>query len=253
MWYAGHDGAVSRVLGADQRRDGGWVRSGVSVDAGLAGSTDSAGIDAPSVVRIAAGFVMAYAGSDGTTARVHLATSEDGHGWRPLGPFRAPGGRDTTGSPCLVEAEGQLRMFYAGPGPGRGGRSAVFGASSSDGARWRDAGPVLEPGDDDGDEGVSDPWVVAFEDGFLMLFVRAADGDRGPSIGMATSPDGHAWSRHPGQLDLARHHHDAGVISGPSAFALGGRHLRVWYAAGDEGDSSGYCRLWSADLVGAVA
>jgi predicted GH43/DUF377 family glycosyl hydrolase len=247
MWYSGHDGSTSRVLGAEQRRDSGWVRSGVSVDAGLAGWTDSAGIDAPSVVRLPAGFVMAYVGSDGKTARVHLATSDDGRSWRPSGPFRAPDGRDATGSPCLVAAGGSLQIFYASPGSG--GRSAVFGATSSDGASWRDAGPVLES--QASDHGVSDPWVVTFEEGLLMLFVRGRE-DRGFSVGVATSCDGRAWSRHPALVDLARRHHDGGVISGPSALHLGGRHLRVWYAAETEGDTTGYCRLWSADLVGAV-
>jgi hypothetical protein len=247
MWYGGHDGSISRILGAEQRRDSGWVRSGVSVDAGLAGSTDGAGIDAPSVVRWPAGFVMAYVGSDGCTERVHLAISDDGSDWRPLGPFTAPGGREATGSPCLVAVEGQLWLFYAAPG--RGGRSAVFGSTSSDGTVWRDVGPVLGP--DAGEQGVSDPWVVGLEEGLLMLFVGGGD-DGDSSVGLATSFDGRAWSRQPAFVDLARRHHDGGAISGPSALHMGGRHLRVWYAAGNEGDSTGSCRLWSADLVGAL-
>lgn len=253
MWYGGHDGSISRVLGAEQRRDSGWVRSGVSVEAGLAGPTDRAGIDAPSVVRMPSGFVMAYAGSNGTTARVHLATSHDGRAWRPSGPFRAPDGRDATGHPCLVASDGLLWLYYTGPDSG--GRSAVLAATSSDGTTWQHAGPVLEadPSEsgENGENGVWDPWVVTFEEGLLMLFVRGGDDD-GSSIGLATSFDGRAWSRHPTPVDLAHRHHDAGVISGPSAYHMGGRHLRVWYAAGKEGDTTGQCRLWSAELVGAV-
>ena len=247
MWYGGHDGSISRVLSAVQRRNGGWVRSGVSVDAGLAGSTDIDGVDAPSVVRLPAGLVMAYVGSDGTATRVHLATSDDGHRWRPSGPFRVPGGRDAIGSTCLIEAEGLLWLFYASPG--RGGRPTVFGATSSDGTAWRDVGPVLEP--DANEHGVSEPWVVVRDESLLMLFVLGA-ADGGSSIGLATSFDGRRWSRRPMPLDLARRHHDAGVISGPSGLHLGGEHLRVWYAAGNEGDTAGDCRLWSAELVGVV-
>jgi hypothetical protein len=85
-----------------------------------------------------------------------------------------------------------------------------------------------------------------------MLFVR--DGvDGGSSIGLATSSDGRAWSRRPEPLDLARRHHDAGVIGGPSALNMGGQHLRVWYAAENEGDTAGDCRLWSAEVIGALS
>lgn len=249
MWYGGHDGSTGRVLSAEQRRNEGWARSGVSVEAGLAGSTDSAGVGAPSVIRRTAGFVMAYAGSDGTTTQPHLATSDDGRAWKPAGPFSAPGGRSASaGSSNLIEAEGQLWLFYVSEGSGD--RPAVFGATSpsSDGTTWQDMGPVLEPQADE--QGLSDPWVVVRETGFLMLFVGDGTGDE-PSIGIATSSDGRAWSRHPLPLDLARRHHDAGTISGPSAYDLGGRHLRLWYAAGDEGATTGKCRLWSVDLAGA--
>jgi hypothetical protein len=190
---------------------------------------------------------MAYAGSDGTATRVHLATSDDGHRWRPSGPFRVPGGREAIGGPSLVEAEGHLWLFYASPG--KGGRLTVFGATSPDGAAWRDVGPVLEPSASD--EGVSEPWVVARDEGLLMLFVRGA-AEGGSSIGLATSFDGRGWSRHPAALDLARRHHDGGEIGGPSALLLGGQHLRVWYAAANEGETTGDCRLWSADLVGVL-
>lgn len=247
MWYGGHDGSISRVLGAEQQRNGGWVRSGVSVDAGLAGSTDLDGVDAPSVVRVPAGLLMAYVGSEGTARRVHLATSDDGYRWRPSGLFAAPGDREAVGSACLIGGEGRLWLFYASPGSD--GRLAVFGATSSEGTVWRDVGPVLEP--DVSEQGVSEPWVVVRDESLLMLFVLGA-ADGGSSIGLASSPDGERWSRRPANLDLARRHHDAGVISGPSALHLGGEHLRVWYAAGNEGDTAGDCRLWSAELVGAV-
>jgi predicted GH43/DUF377 family glycosyl hydrolase len=245
MWYGGHDGSTGRVLTAEQRRNEGWARSGVSIEAGLAGSTDRAGVGAPSVIHWPAGFVMAYAGTGSKTTQPHLATSDDGRVWKPLGPFSAPGDR-TAGSHNLIETEGQLRMFYVSEGSD--GRPAVFEATSADGTIWQDAGPVLEPEPDE--QGLSDPWVVVRETGFLMLFVGDRTDDE-PSIGLATSSDGQVWARHPLPLDLGRRHHDAGVISGPSAYDLGGRHLRVWYAAGAEGTTTGECRLWSVDLAGA--
>jgi hypothetical protein len=252
MWYAGHDGSTSRVLSAEQRRSEGWARSGVSIGAGLAGSTDSAGVDAPSVVRRPTGFVMAYMGSNGKKTRPHLATSDDGFTWRPSGLVDAAGGR-TVGSPCLVVTGEQLWLFHAGESSGASGeRPAIFGATSSDGSAWNDVGPVLEA--DPGERALSDPWVVLREAGLLMLFVsEPEDPDQEPSIGLAMSSDGRTWSRHPEPLDLARRHHDAGVISGPSGYDLGGRHVRIWYSARTEGDTTGECRLWSADLAGAPA
>jgi predicted GH43/DUF377 family glycosyl hydrolase len=243
MWYGGHDGSVSRVLAAEQRPRDGWTRLGVSVDTGLAGPSDAGGTDAPSVVRTPTGFVMAYVGSDGAATRVHLARSVDGTGWQSCGAFRAPGGQDATATPCLVWAKGRLWLYYTGRD--EGGRASVFAATSTDGADWSDAGLVFGPPGDD--HGVSDPWIVADDDEFLMLYLRA--GERHPSVSLATSTDGMAWSpRAP--LDLGRRHHDAGSIGGPSAMRLPGGPLRVWYAAANEGDTSGGCRLWSADVTG---
>ncbi len=248
MWYGGHDGSTSRVLTAEQRPRDGWTRLGVSVDPGLAGSSDAGGIDAPSVVRTPAGFVMAYSGSDGTAAQVHLAVSDDGDQWRPCGPFRSPGGRDATATPCLVWAEGQLWLYYAGPG--EDGRTSVFAAASRGGAAWRDVGLVLGPCDDE--QSVSEPWVVAGDGALLMLYVRRDVGQH-PLVGLAASSDGRTWSRRAATFDLARRHHDAGPIGGPSALQIRGGPLRIWYAAADEGDTSGGCRLWSADVTGRVA
>jgi len=257
MWYSGHDGATNRILSAEQRPRDGWTRRGVSFEAGLAGTSDGAGVDAPSVVRTADGFLMAYAGSDGTATRVHLAASTDGDRWRPSGPFPGAGASngggggdgadDATGSPSLLVLDDQLWLYYSRRLDD--GRTVVVAAKSTDGTTWQTVGQVL--GSHDGAGNVSEPWVVARDDDLLMLFVERHD-DRSRTIGLATSLDGLAWTRLPLPLDLARRHHDAGVISGPSALQLRGGRLNVWYAAGEEGDTDGGCRLWATEITGRI-
>jgi hypothetical protein len=248
MWYGGHDGSTARILAAEQFARYGWTRLGASIDPGFAGSTDAAGVGGPSVVHTAAGYLMAYAGSDGSTTRVHLATSVDGDTWHPEGPVLLEKRPVIGTSPCLVAAPDRLWLYYATHGDDR--RTAIHAATSVDGGagRWHHAGSVLDP---DGTEGsVSEPWVVAGERDLLMFFV-ARDDDSGCAVlGVATSGDGVTWARRPSPLDFGRRHHDGGSIGGPSALRFRGGRLRLWYAAGDEGDEAGHCRLWSTDLNG---
>jgi hypothetical protein len=250
MWYAGHDGSTARVLAAEQFARYGWTRLGASIDPGFAGATDAAGVGAPSVIHTGAGYLMAYAGSDGTETRVHLATSDDGQTWHPGGPFVLGERHVTATSPCLVAAPDRLWLYYA-VGDDQG--TAIHAATSAVGGacQWHHVGSVLEP--DSSERGVSEPWVVAGEGGLLMFFVARSFGDGGgcgAAVGVATSADGVTWARRPTPLDFGRRHHDGGSIGGPSALRFRGGRLRLWYAAGVEGDEAGQCRLWSTDLNG---
>jgi predicted GH43/DUF377 family glycosyl hydrolase len=245
MWYAGHDGSIARILAAEQRPRDNWRRLGPSVEPGLAGATDAAGVHSPSVVRRDDGYLMVYAGSDGTTTRLHLAASDDGRQWRSGGVLPAPSGHEAATAPCLITALDRLWLYYVGAG--EDGRATVFAATTADGASWDDAGPVLAADGDD--EVVSDPWVVVGEGGFVMFLV-GRDPDGGTAVQVATSPDGRTWSRRSAPLGLSRRHYDGGLIGGPSAMRLRGGHLRLWYSAGVEGDETGGCRLWSSDSHG---
>ena len=247
MWYGGHDGSTGRVLSAEQRTQGSWARLGVSVEPGLAGASDAATIDTPSVVRTPSGYLMAYVGSDGTEPRVHLALSAEGERWVPAGPFPSPEGRAATSTPCLVHAGDDLWLYYVGPGAG--GVPTVFAARSGGGTAWQDMGPVLEPAA--GEPSVAEPWVVGQDDDWLMLYVSRDEEGRS-TIRVATSTDGRAWDRRERPLDLGRRHHDAGRIGGPSAFGRRDGRLRIWYSAADEGDTAGGGRLWSVDVVGSL-
>jgi hypothetical protein len=247
MWYGGDDGTTRRILAAEQRPRTGWARLGVVLEPGAAGASDAAGVDAPSVVRTDAGFLMAYAGSDKRRSRIHLATSTDGESWSARGPVALWGRTASVTSPCLLATDDGLMLWATTPG--EDGRPCVVAATSPDGKAWTDVGPVLGP--EAGEDGVTDGWVVDGEDGLLMLHARRSPGVP-PTIGLATSEDGLSWVVGPEALDLGRRHHDAGAIGGPTGARLRSGSLRVWYAAMTEGDTDGGCRLWSADVSGDI-
>jgi predicted GH43/DUF377 family glycosyl hydrolase len=247
MWYSGHDGVTGRILEAVRAPGQPWRRLGLSIDAGWSGASDAYGVEAPSVVRIPAGFLMAYAGSDGADTRLHMATSADGHRWDCQGTFMQRGGPDAVGAthPCLVVTGERWWLFYAGYDGSRDGRRAeILAAVSPNGASWDRVGSVLAP---DGDElALSEPSVLVRQRAFTMVFV-CDDGARA-SIDMATSRDGVSWDRRGTTLRLTPGDRRSSRIRSPTVARLRDGCLRMWYSthmAGDEADS---CRLWSIDF-----
>jgi hypothetical protein len=104
MWYAGHDGSTSRILGAVQRVGEAWKRLGVIIEAGFSGDADHYGVESPCVVRTPGGYLMSYGGFDGEVTRLHMATSADGLNWVPQGTIMQ---RETQASwrpPILVSS-----------------------------------------------------------------------------------------------------------------------------------------------------
>lgn len=247
MWYSGHDGSTGRILEAVQEPGQPWRRLGVSIDVACAGESDEYGVEAPCVVRTPAGFLMAYAGSDGADTRLHAAASPDGHRWDAQGTFMQRGEADAVGAthPCLVVTAGRWWLFYAGyDGSDNGRRAAILAAVSPDGASWDRLGPVVEPGPDE--VAVSEPWVLMRQRHFTMFYV-SDDGSR-TAIDMATSPDGVTWDRRGTTLGPSELADDCRWVRSPSAIRLHDGRLRVWYAATAAGDPVDGCRLWSADL-----
>jgi hypothetical protein len=138
MWYSGHDGSAVRVLHAIQPVDGPWQRLGIAVDLGLAGVSDSYGVESPSVVATPDGYLMAYAGSDGTETRLHLARSADGTAWKPLGPLLPADEHDAVSAnhPWLLTNGPDWWLFYSGYDGSRTGRASILAAVSSSGTEW---------------------------------------------------------------------------------------------------------------------
>jgi predicted GH43/DUF377 family glycosyl hydrolase len=252
MWYSGHDGSTGRILEAVQEPGQNWKRLGLGVDAGSFGETDAFGVEAPSVVRTPGGFLMAYAGSDGAHTRLHMASSDDGHRWEPLGPFLQRGEPDAVGAthPCLAVTGERWWLFYSGyDGSYNGRRATIMTAVSPNGASWDRIGPILSP--DAHEVAVSEPSILVLRRHYTMFFV--SDDGTGATIDMATSDDGVTWDRRGSTLRLRRRQHDRTRIRSPAVVRLRDGHLRLWYAARTASDPVDGCRLWSADFVSAKA
>ncbi|HEY8544218.1 MAG TPA: hypothetical protein VIL36_04190 [Acidimicrobiales bacterium] len=273
MWYSAHDGERGRILEAVQ--DGSaamWRRVALSIDGG-----GRQGVHSPSVVRTAGGYVMAYVDAGGTSARLHLATSEDGHRWEEQGPI---GALDRQGQvddghaahPSLVVTGENWWLFHTGH-PGRNGadgddgadahdgadgdaavghdgapdhrRAAIMAAVSTDGTTWDSVGTVLAP---QGTEvALSAPAVLVRRRRFTMVYV-SDDGDR-TVIDLATSGDGIDWDRRGTTLAQGPQAGAEGGVHSPSTLRLRAGGLRLWYSTRTDADEADGCRMWSADFV----
>ena len=252
MWYSGHDGSTGRILEAVQEPGQPWRRRGISIDAGFSGDSDAFGVEAPSVVPTPAGFLMAYAGSDGADSRLHMATSTDGHRWQAQGTFLQRGEPDAIGAthPCLVVTGERWWLFYSGyDGADNGRRATILAAVSPNGASWDRVGPVVEPTSDE--VAVSEPWVLVRHRHFIMVYV--SDVAARSAIDMATSDDGVNWDRRGTTLAPEGLGDESGLVRSPSAIHLHDGRLRLWYAALTAGDPADGYHLWSAELDAADA
>lgn len=134
--------------------------------------------------------------------------------------------------PCVIEAEGQLRMYYAAhekggfPGPAS---STGLAVSLDGGATWAKAGQILTAtGPDSGGVGTH----CVFEAGgrWQMIYTRVV-GTRPPVGGMryvlchAESQDGIHWTREPRNISLD---HDGGTSARPSVWKAGGRFFMLY-------------------------
>jgi predicted GH43/DUF377 family glycosyl hydrolase len=242
LWYAGSDGTTTRILSARLARDGTCQRAGIAIDAGFAGETDRFGVDAPCVVRIPAGYLMAYGGSDGPDTRLHMATSADGERWEAHGTFMHRAKEDAVGAahPCLVVTN-RWWLFYAGyDGSDNGRHATILAAVSDTGASWDRVGIVLEP--ESGEVAVREPCVLDAFGSFHMFYV--SDDDHRSMIAFASSADGLAWARR--GTTLAPPPHRRGVHS-PCVLRGGRGDLQLLYAAPRSPEPGAPDRLWSVE------
>lgn len=251
MWYSGHDGTTSRIMEAVEGRSGTWARRGVAIDVGLAGDTDAYGVEAPSVVRTPSGYLMAYAGFDGETTRVHVATSPDGHRWEAQGPLLQRGDEDARAAtnPCLLVTGERWWLFFSGyDGSQNSRRAAVLAAISDSGASWDRLGSVLEPASDE--LAVGNPCVLDLSGTFAMFY----DSDDGTDvrIALATSRDGSSWNRRGTVLAPSGEGADGLSVHGASALRLEDRSWRMWYSGRPVGDTELAYEICSARSRGGV-
>jgi predicted GH43/DUF377 family glycosyl hydrolase len=236
LWYTGSDGASSSILAAIRQPGRAWETLGVAVQAGMAGGSDSYGVESPSVVSTPGGFLMAYGGFDGETTRLHMATSDDGDEWHAQGTIMQRGDEDAVGAsdPCVLATAARWWLFYTAVRDPIGRRPSIAAAVSASGASWDRVGNVLEA--EEGEIAVSHPCVL--EISRTMYAFYSADVGGSLRIAMATSADGVNWNRRGTILEPTGSGPDGASVLSPCVLRARDGGISMWYAGlpmGDEG------------------
>ncbi len=119
MWYVGRDARHRRIHLAESADGITWIRRGVALDVGPAGSPDAYAADCPAVVRAPDGTLVMVYGA-GSSRSLAAAVSDDGLAWRKVGPVRhrgAPGTLDAQYAfypSLLLSAPNVAELCYSG-------------------------------------------------------------------------------------------------------------------------------------------
>jgi predicted GH43/DUF377 family glycosyl hydrolase len=176
----------------------------------------------------------------GSLPQIGLATSADGVTWdRQAAPVLEMGplhGWDERGlgDPYVIEAGGQLFLFYTGIDRARRQRLGI--ARSSDGVHWTRlrSNPVLEIGLDGAfdENGLGEPAVWASNGHYWMLYT-GRDRAEYRRTGLAESADGVTWTRSARVTTLAGDQPwNDKVICDPTVLP-GDGGVHVWFGAGN--------------------
>ena len=173
---------------------------------------EAAAVFDPCVVRLADGSLrMWYSTRGGQPSSIGLASDATGTGdhWtRPRGepvltpdpPEAYPYGAITRPS-VVALADGSWRMWYSTQGgSGAAGTAWIGTATSTDGVVWRKHGsPVLAPRDPWEKQALQCPNVrYDTASGRFQMWYCGGEEYEPDAVGFATSPDGIAWTRTPG-------------------------------------------------------
>ncbi len=255
MLYSGFDGRVWRTGPASSKDGRHWEKLPGPVLEPSDSGWDSEYIAANGSVLLRNGkFYYWYQG--GRTARIGLATSEDGRKWsKHQGPVLEPGPPGSWDSkavadPYVLSCGDDLFLYYLGQDRSDTQRLGV--ASSRDGIRWTKypGNPVLGPGPAGSfdERGVGEPAVLPLSSG-LAMFYTGRDAQEFRRIGLALSSDGVSWRKGKVALDVApqsrvatasrlgdpawmRRGWDSRVVADPHVL-VAGETLSLWYGGGD--------------------
>jgi predicted GH43/DUF377 family glycosyl hydrolase len=187
-------GAIGRATAANPL--GPWTVDAEPVlEVGEAGAWDSAAVSSPSVIRTDDGFVMYYTGTDDApTARIGMATSEDGINWtrsenNPILEATEEWEGGMVHQPRVIFTGEQWLMVYRSQGAGGAGGMRFGIATSDDGFTWTKsaANPILSPA---AINGARSFWFtsLAYNDGTVYLYQEATPGMNVTDIYVLTAP-----------------------------------------------------------------
>lgn len=204
---------------------------------------DSAHVAHPSIIKDGAGYKMYYE-SYGVLAggAIGLATSADGVHWTRYNAnpilTGTPGAWDERQaiSPTVLKEGSVYKMWYTSLSQAGNWRNFIGYATSTDGIHWtKHPTPVLGPGADwTWDEYGPVHASVVRDGGAYRMYYGSGSGTGGQSqggIGLATSPDGVTWTRHPYNPLITRRAYgwDSNGVGNPSVLVLDGVY-HMWYS-----------------------
>lgn len=247
VYYAGLDDARVGRIGFVEVDAGDPTRVLATADApvldvGAPGLFDDCGVNPSAVVADGDALRLFYIGWQRAERVPYmlfagLATSEDGgRSFRRVQPTpvldRTPAEPFTRSATTVLREDGRWRAWYVsalewGAGPeGQYPRYVVRHATSADGIRWSDAGPICIDFQDADEFGFGRPWVLRDGDRYRMWYsIRSLS--QPYRMGYAESADGLAWTRRDALVGLERSATgwDAEMICYPSVVDVAGRRL----------------------------
>lgn len=230
-----------------------WQKSNANpvLNIGAPGEFDSEHVYNPMVVYYDGLYWMWYAGNNGTSWQIGLATSKDGIEWKkhsnnPVFKIGNPGQWDDKHitSPFVMRDGVVFKMWYRGESATLPGKGSTGYAESPDGVHWErySGNPVFAPAPSGWDSRSLTIYPVIKRDGKYEGWYAGSDGSIS-QLGYATSPDGIHWQRYPNNPVLSPTHSnswDSEQVSSP--FVLFEKMTyQMWYSGyGSSGWRIGY-------------
>jgi predicted GH43/DUF377 family glycosyl hydrolase len=208
MWYQGGVSGVNRIGYATSSDGINWVKHGIVLSPGPAGSWDDSSIGLGSVIWNGTAYLMWYTGTNGITytgGAIRLAVSKDGANWvkysgNPvLIPSELGNDQDYIAAPYVITLKLTYNMWYTGKSAESPNVNRILHATSFDGIHWSKwPSPVLSPSTNNtawDSNGVYAPSVIWSGQIFGLWYSGINQTGLVPRIGYATSPDGGSWTR----------------------------------------------------------
>lgn len=248
MWYAGHDGATSRIGYATSPTGLTWTKYGGNPVLSSSESWEIGGIVGASVISDTGLYKMWYTGFDSSgIGRIGYATSPDGVAWTKyggnpvldIGPAGSWEDTDVLG-PTVLKEGSVYHLWYDGNDGAGQSAHRIGHATSTDGATWSKdpANPVLDLGPPGGWDWLSvySPYVVKLGTQYMLWY----SGKTLPlawQTGYALSNDATNWTRQqmlisegaPGAFDDASADYPSVIVEGSS--------FKIWYSGLKDGGS----------------
>lgn len=206
MYYGGYDGSNWRILRALSVDGINWLKQGLCLNLGSAGSFDAVHVVYPYVLKEGNLYKMYYTAYDGKGHwRIGYADSTDGiifKNRRMVLDVGYTGSLDAehVHTPVVLKQGSIYTMFYAGFG-GNPSAWRILRATSTDGIYWMKQGLVLDRGQSqDLDSANLLPGSAIYKDGIFKLYYWAQGSNW--RIFYATSKNGIDWQKQGVALDL---------------------------------------------------